>query len=52
MLIPIDDHMVHRGDGVFEAFKCVDGNIYQLDAHIDRLKNSLKKNQPKASFFF
>ena len=25
MLIPIDDHMVHRGDGVFEAFKCVNG---------------------------
>ncbi len=45
MLIPIDDHMVHRGDGVFEAFKCVNGNIYQLDAHFNRLKNSLNKIQ-------
>ncbi len=42
MLIPMDDHMVHRGDGVFEAFKCVEGNIYQLDAHLKRLKRSLE----------
>jgi len=26
MTIPLDDHMVHRGDGVFEVFKCVNGN--------------------------
>ena len=37
MLLPIDDHMVHRGDGVFEAFKAIDGNIYNLNAHLDRL---------------
>lgn len=43
MLIPIDDHMVHRGDGVFEAIKCVNGNIYQLSRHLTRLQNSLKK---------
>jgi branched-chain amino acid aminotransferase len=40
MLVPIDDHMVHRGDGIFEAFKCVQGNIYLLDAHLDRLQRS------------
>jgi branched-chain amino acid aminotransferase len=40
MLVPIDDHMVHRGDGIFEAFKCVQGNIYLLDAHLDRLQQS------------
>lgn len=40
MLLPIDDHMVHRGDGVFEAMKCVDGAIYNLDAHLDRLDRS------------
>jgi len=40
MTVPIDDHMVHRGDGVFEAFKCINGNIYQLEAHLKRLENS------------
>jgi len=42
MLIPVDDHMVHRGDGIFETFKCVNGAIYNLKAHLDRLENSAK----------
>jgi branched-chain amino acid aminotransferase len=37
MLVPIDDHMVHRGDGIFEVFKCVNGGIYNMDAHMKRL---------------
>ncbi len=40
MLVPIDDHLVHRGDGIFEAFKCVQGNIYLLTPHLDRLQRS------------
>ncbi len=40
MLIPVDDHMAHRGDGVFETFKCVAGAIYNLKAHLDRLEKS------------
>lgn len=40
MMVPVDDHMVHRGDGVFESFKCVDGGIYNLDAHFERLERS------------
>jgi branched-subunit amino acid aminotransferase/4-amino-4-deoxychorismate lyase len=40
MMVPIDDHLVHRGDGVFEAFKCVGGNIYALDRHLDRIEIS------------
>ncbi len=40
MLIPIDDHMVHRGDGVFEVFKCVNGALYLLHRHLDRLERS------------
>jgi branched-chain amino acid aminotransferase len=40
MTIPLDDHMVHRGDGIFEAFKCVNGNIYNLQAHLERLERS------------
>lgn len=41
MLVPIDDHLVHRGDGVFEACKSVAGNLYALDRHLDRLERSL-----------
>ncbi|MBC7357396.1 MAG: aminotransferase class IV [Desulfacinum sp.] len=40
MVIPVDDHLVHRGDGIFEAFKCVDGFLYLLDRHLDRLERS------------
>lgn len=40
MLVPIDDHMVHRGDGVFEAMKCVEGGIYAMDRHLRRLEKS------------
>lgn len=40
MLMPWDDHLVHRGDGVFEAMKFVNGKLYQLDPHIDRMKRS------------
>ena len=43
MAIPLDDHLVHRGDGVFEMFKCVDGGIYNLGAHLDRLMASARK---------
>ncbi len=40
MTVPLDDHLVHRGDGVFEMFKCVDGGLYNLDAHLRRLASS------------
>jgi 4-amino-4-deoxychorismate lyase len=43
MLLPIDDHMVHRGDGVFEAIKTVDRHVYLLDAHLKRLLYSAEK---------
>lgn len=40
MMIPVDDHIVHRGDGVFEAIKCSGGHVYTLDRHLDRLWKS------------
>lgn len=40
MMIPIDDHMVHRGDGVFEALKAVNGKIYLLKPHLERMRLS------------
>ncbi|MCG8530159.1 MAG: aminotransferase class IV [Desulfovibrionales bacterium] len=42
MLLPMDDHLAHRGDGVFESIKWENGKIYQLDAHIERMKRSVK----------
>ncbi len=38
MMAPIDDHLFHRGDGIFEAFTCRNWNIYALDRHLDRLE--------------
>lgn len=40
MLVPADDHLVHRGDGVFDTAKCVAGSLYNLEAHLDRLERS------------
>lgn len=40
MQVPIDDHLVHRGDGVFDTFKCVGRGAYNLDAHLRRLMRS------------
>lgn len=40
MVIPFDDHMVHRGHGVFDTAAIVDGKIYDLEAHLDRFIRS------------
>jgi branched-chain amino acid aminotransferase len=40
MVVPADDHLVHRGDGVFEVIRCIRGRMYQLEAHLDRLDAS------------
>jgi branched-chain amino acid aminotransferase len=40
MLAPIDDHVVHRGDGVFETLKCVNGGVYLWQEHARRLFQS------------
>ncbi len=42
-LIPIDDHLVHRGDGVFETIKFVFKKIYLLKEHLERMKRSCSK---------
>ena len=42
MVVPVDDHMVHRGDGLFETFKCVDGAVYNFGAHMERLENGAR----------
>ncbi|MBX3041906.1 MAG: aminotransferase class IV [Bdellovibrionaceae bacterium] len=40
MMIPVDDHQVHRGDAVFEALKVMNGRIYLAREHLDRLDRS------------
>lgn len=35
--IPVDDHMTHRGHGVFDTAVIRHGCAYQLDKHLDRL---------------
>ncbi|MDR0621914.1 MAG: aminotransferase class IV [Deltaproteobacteria bacterium] len=38
--VPPDDHMTHRGDAIFESFKCVGGRAYCFKEHLERLANS------------
>jgi branched-chain amino acid aminotransferase len=40
--VPVDDHMVHRGDAVFEVFKCLGGRAYCLDDHLEKLAATAK----------
>lgn len=40
MLAPLDDHLCHRGDGVFESINYRQRRMFQLDAHMERMVNS------------
>jgi branched-subunit amino acid aminotransferase/4-amino-4-deoxychorismate lyase len=42
MMVPIDDHIVHRGDGIFEAFNCFEGKIFNLEGHLKRMEASCR----------
>ncbi len=37
---PMDDHLVHRGDGVFEALRVINGKPFDLAPHLDRMEKS------------
>lgn len=43
MVIAFDDHMVHRGHGIFDTASLVDSKIYDLDAHFDRFIKSAER---------
>ncbi len=45
MVIPFDDHMVHRGHGIFDTAAVVDGKIYDLEAHLDRFLLSADRSK-------
>ncbi|XP_056861054.1 D-amino-acid transaminase, chloroplastic-like isoform X2 [Raphanus sativus] len=40
MVLPLDDHMVHRGHGVFDTAMIINGHLYELDQHLDRILRS------------
>ncbi len=40
MILPLDDHMVHRGDGVFEALRMESGLLFAWEEHWQRLQAS------------
>jgi len=45
MVIPFDDHMVHRGHGVFDTAAIAGGKIYDLEAHLDRFARSARTSK-------
>src|SRR5918996_143641 len=45
MVIPFDDHMVHRGHGIFDTAALVNGKIYDLEAHLDRFLLSAQRSK-------
>jgi 4-amino-4-deoxychorismate lyase len=47
MVVPFDDHMVHRGHGIFDTAGIVNGKIYDLDAHLDRFLKSAERSKLK-----
>src|SRR6187200_1903851 len=49
MVIPFDDHMVHRGHGIFDTAGLVDGRIYDLEAHLDRFLMSAERSKLRIS---
>jgi 4-amino-4-deoxychorismate lyase len=40
MVLPLDDHMAHRGHAVFDTATLTHGMLYQLDPHLDRFLRS------------
>jgi 4-amino-4-deoxychorismate lyase len=45
MVLPFDDHMVHRGHGIFDTAAIQNGKIYDLEAHLDRFIRSAKTSK-------
>ena len=45
MVLPFDDHIVHRGHGIFDTAGLVEGKIYDLEAHLDRFVLSAERSK-------
>jgi len=40
--IPVTDHGLLYGDGVFEGIRLYGGRVFRLDAHLERLRHSAR----------
>jgi 4-amino-4-deoxychorismate lyase len=49
MVLPFDDHMVHRGHGIFDTAGLINGKIYDLEAHLDRFLLSAERSKLRVS---
>jgi len=49
MVLPFDDHMVHRGHGIFDTAALVEGKLYDLEAHLDRFILSAERSKLRLS---
>ena len=45
MVMPFDDHMVHRGHGVFDTAASWTGSMYDVEAHLDRFRRSAGRSR-------
>ncbi|XP_010916005.2 D-amino-acid transaminase, chloroplastic [Elaeis guineensis] len=50
MMIPLDDHMVHRGHGVFDTTMLFNRYLYDLDSHLVRFLDSASKAKISSPF--
>ena len=50
MVLPFDDHMVHRGHGIFDTAGLIDGKLYDLEAHLDRFLLSAERSKLRLAF--
>ncbi|PKA64736.1 Branched-chain-amino-acid aminotransferase-like protein 3, chloroplastic [Apostasia shenzhenica] len=51
MVVPLDDHIVHRGHGVFDTAAIMDGYLYELDQHLDRFLRSASMAKINPPFY-
>jgi 4-amino-4-deoxychorismate lyase len=42
--LPLDDHLIHRGHGVYDTGTVAKGRLYQFRRHVDRLLASARKS--------
>ena len=52
LLVGLDDHGFHRGDGVFEALRVINGKPYLLKEHWERMQNSMRQIDIKIDLDF
>jgi branched-chain amino acid aminotransferase len=51
MVVPVDDHIINRGDAIFEYFPVVNGHAYCFNAHMARLAKSAEIISLNLPFF-